>query len=632
MNQYTEHPTTFFKDLLLRQSYHIQKWNEQLFNETTRMNIEIALIEQSTPVNKDLLEAARYMCFKSYHRFKKNWHRANNNYTLQKGIEVHYLENDTSKPIIFEQFPDGNFSPCVCNDKKAFEEQCVHEIVVYRQKFMKNQFAKWHMRRECITCSSSPLTTISLGGTSNGIPIATEWIKNERKGPNPFNGCDDNYIHPKGCDGLGSGLGEYENISGFNDHGLNNESETYTPCSQLKVTSSTMHKLSGEFNGNWNKACEETQTKVFAIYLELNSLLMFDGKNPSMKLSPERSATVDKMFSDIVVNYQKSFLGKSGNFKPCNLSLNLPHKNILQKQPKSRLKPMREIESNRFKRVKKSVTTCTFCKVPGHQRTNCNRRIALQNEGTEYTMNNDVGVKIHYRSLINELESHSNIEPMHYGWEVLDQLDSRQGFRRLIIENAYSAVNEVGSISVPLRSMYFRITFLDKNAHAMIERIPTIISGSMLKFYLQKACEKVTPIYIYNKCALTRTTAIQENVNKGMYDSYKREQFANNQLSSCNQDTLKSPSIVSPYTNALNSPEIITPHSEANSPGSVSPFNDSLTSPGIELPDKGVNSQVGMYANFLGKKKGCLAGHCLEEEFLSNSGHGEPKRLLFDDI
>ena len=70
-------------------------------------------------------------------------------------------------------------------------------------------------------------------------------------------------------------------------------------------------------------------------------------------------------------------------------------------------------------------------KEPGHQRTNCSRRNALQNEGTEYTMNNDVGVKIHFRSLINDLESHSVIDPMCYEWKVLDHLDSRQGFRRL---------------------------------------------------------------------------------------------------------------------------------------------------------------------------------------------------------
>jgi hypothetical protein len=574
------------------------------------MNIEISLIEQSSPRNNELLEAARYMCFQSYNRFKKNWHRGNNNYTLQKGLEVHYLENDTSKPIIFEQYEDSSFSPCICNDKKAFEEQCVHEIVVYRQKFMKNLFANWHMRRECVTCSPSPLTTNS-NKISKEIPVATDWLKSERKGPNPFGECNNMLLHSNGCNTSGFLKGGSHHVTEYQDYGMNDTTESYTPCSQLKVTSSTMHKLSGEFNGNWNKASEETQTKVFAIYLELNSLLMFDGQNPSMKLSPERTATVDKMFSDIVVNYQKSFLGKSGNFQPVKLLLKSPHRNILQKQPKARLKPTQEIVSKRFKQVKKSVTTCTFCKEPGHQRTNCSRRIALQNEGTEYTMNNDVGMKIHFRSLINELESHSNIEPMHYGWEVLDQLDSRQGFRRMLIENAYSAIKQVGSVAVSLNSMYFRITFLDKNAHALNERIPTIISGSVLKFYLQKACEKVTPIYIYNKCALKRTTAVQENVDKAMIDPYKREQYGNTQLSTSNQETLKSPGMVSPYSDAL------------KSPGIVSPYIDALKSPGIVSPCKGVNPQIGMYATYLEKKRGCISGHCLEEEFNSNSGHGE---------
>ena len=629
INKYTEHPTTFFKDLLLRQSYHIQKWNEQLFNENRRMNIEIALIEQSSPVNNDLLEVARYMCFKSYQRFKKNWNRANNNYTLQKGLEVHYLENDTSKPIIFEQYPDGTFSPCVCNDKKAFEEQCVHEIVVYRQKFKKNLFAKWHMRRESITCSPSPHSKNDFVGHCKEVPTATEWITNRKKGPNPFNGNASSYIDSKECNLKESGADENQNVSDFNEDGLINNDETYTPCSQLKVSSSTMHKLSGEFIGNWNKASEETQTKVFAIYLELNSLLMFDGKNPSMKMSPDRAGSVDKMLGDIVVNYQKSFLGKSGNFKPCNLSLKLPHKNILQKQSKSRLKPIREIEAMRFKRVKKSITTCTFCKEPGHQRTNCNRRIALQNQGTEYTMNNDVGIKIHFRSLINELESHSNIEPMNYNWEVSLQLDSRQGFRRMIIENAYSAVNQVDSISVPLNSMYFRITFLDKNAHAIIERVPTIISGDMLKFYLRKACEKVTPIYIYNKCALGRTSVVKDNAKKRKYECYNKGHLANCQLSPSKQNPFLSPGIVSPYTKSSLSPGLVSPSSDTKSPKAASTYTETFSSPGIESTDMRTKSQIGLYAEFLSQKKG---GHRLEAEFNSNMGSIQSKKLHFDEI
>ena len=70
INQYTEHPTTFFKDLLLRQSFHIQKWNEQLYNENTKMKVEIALIEQTSPRNNELLEAARVLSYQSYQRFK----------------------------------------------------------------------------------------------------------------------------------------------------------------------------------------------------------------------------------------------------------------------------------------------------------------------------------------------------------------------------------------------------------------------------------------------------------------------------------------------------------------------------------------------------------------------------------
>ena len=210
------------------------------------------------------------------------------------------------------------------------------------------------------------------------------------------------------------------------------------------------------------------------------------------------------MFCDIVDNHKKSFgVGNmKKSFQPVNHSLTSPHHSILHRQPKARLKPRLEIERSKFKKRQKTIPACTFCKEQGHRTTNCEKRSVLQNSGTEYTLCNDDRCVVYLRSLIEDLEYHSCLQQMNFEWTTMDGIDTRYGYKNLIIEKAYSLQNRIYGQKVPISSMFFSIKFLDKNANIVEEEEATIITGSKLKFYCEKAFEKKHPTYIYNRCSM----------------------------------------------------------------------------------------------------------------------------------
>ena len=493
MNNYTEHPTTLFRDLLKRQSCHIKKWNEALFNEHTQIKIIIDKLERSSPINHQLLAAAKELCLKSFIRFNRNWHRGNDDYTLRKGNEVHYPSNETLKPRVFEQNADGSFSRCKCNDSLAFEEQCVHEIVLYRQTFKKNLFKDWHFRRECITCSTNPLIGndhhSSFNSNSQFGQTVNEHLTATRIGKDPFMTESKDHRNYNECDS-----------SGKNG---NDKSYFSEKVNLPKVSQSEIYKLQAEISGNLKNCDDTTATKVYALLLEINSVVMFNGQKPSNFIGSNDSRSLEKMFCDIVQNHKKSFgIGNRNCFQPVNLSLTSPHQSVLQKQPKARLKPRMEIEKTKFKKRRKTIPACTFCKEQGHRTTNCEKRSVLQNNGTEYTLCNDDRFIVYLRSLVEDLESYSTLQRMNYEWATIDGIDTRGGFKSLIIEKAYSLESRVYGHKVPISSMFFSIKFLDNNANIIEEREPTIITGSKLYYYFQKAFDKKHPTYIYNTCSV----------------------------------------------------------------------------------------------------------------------------------
>ena len=72
---YCEEPHTLVKDLFQRQKCHINKWNEELYNDYLKMHIEENSFYAST--HPALVSANSCVSLLSYGRFKKRVLRLN---------------------------------------------------------------------------------------------------------------------------------------------------------------------------------------------------------------------------------------------------------------------------------------------------------------------------------------------------------------------------------------------------------------------------------------------------------------------------------------------------------------------------------------------------------------------------
>ena len=66
------------------------------------------------------------------------------------------MNSESVSPKQFTILQNGNYSRCNCRSSVNFEQQCVHEIALYRMQFKDNLFAHWHHRRDKIDSSSLP--------------------------------------------------------------------------------------------------------------------------------------------------------------------------------------------------------------------------------------------------------------------------------------------------------------------------------------------------------------------------------------------------------------------------------------------------------------------------------------------
>lgn len=156
-NQYCEHPTTLFRDLIKRADEHIVIGNEQLNNEREMLICEKRNIQlTSEHDNIELLKASDVLCYKSFLRFKDNVKKANLYYFDKNNLQVIRINHVDSDPRCFFRNEIGEYSRCNCKDAIQYQEQCVHEIVLHHYLFKKELFDQWHYRRDYITSSPLP--------------------------------------------------------------------------------------------------------------------------------------------------------------------------------------------------------------------------------------------------------------------------------------------------------------------------------------------------------------------------------------------------------------------------------------------------------------------------------------------
>ena len=398
VSEYTEHPATMFRDLLSRQANHIKKWNEKLFNQGNEMKVEMNRLLQSSPRNGILEKAAGYLCLPSYYRFKEAVIRSKDYVSYSTEDEEGNVEcivqskrYDSAPPRSFKLKSDGFYSRCTCARRKGFQEQCVHEIIVY-EGFVHLLFAEWHKKRSCVTCSESPvMSDMNIHSIEPSLPTLLQERMSQRKS------CKLS-LTPV------SKKVEYSSDSSHDD-------------TSRDVTYREWQKVQRELDGAFRNAGSTTKTKVMALQLEIRNALHLDGQVVSSSLVKNDinfGSNVDDVFQNIVNNYRKSFSPQKGNFNPLQRSIAIPSHAVRSRQPHKRLLPMSERVGSSFRKNKKVKPTCGFCREENHRIGTCPKKDRFKSVGEEFVLCNDSKSKYACRQLIDKLETCRNVLPWDY--------------------------------------------------------------------------------------------------------------------------------------------------------------------------------------------------------------------------
>jgi hypothetical protein len=507
VSEYTEHPATMFRDLLIRQSCHIKKWNVELFNQQNKMKVELNRLVQSSPRNVCLEKAAKYLCLLSYERFKEACSRrkeyVSHHHEDEKGnIEclVQSKRYDDAPPRRFKLEGNGFFSRCNCHRRISFQDQCVHEIAVY-DAFVPFLFAKWHKRRLTVSCSDA------LPGDSHEtidtIPISNAVDHDAMVSVN-------NVKCRKGSDGMR----EKRAITSVNtaDHDVSSDylsmSEPFSDISYRE-----WQKVQREVDGAFMNAGKETKTKVMALQIEIRNALHLDGniKQSSLTINnDETSCDVDAAFQSIILNYRKSFTPIKGNFNPVNRSLVIPNRNVRARQPNKRLMPMSERICTEVKKSKKIKASCGFCRQENHRISTCPKKEKLKSHGEEFILFNDPTAKYHHQHLIQCLETCRTVSQWDYRLNAHTDIDVSKGYKHMIIHQSFSFVNCATEPRVNIRSMFFRIGFLDGFGNEMEESGKMFFTGEALERFLYNCTRRSRQgkIFVYNRCSTGSSNAL----------------------------------------------------------------------------------------------------------------------------
>ena len=500
VSEYTEHPATMFRDLLIRQSHHINKWNSELFNQGNMLRVEMNRLIQKSPREPCLEKAAGFLCLLSYYRFKDAFSRSTDYVSHQSEDEEGNVECcvqskrfDTAPPRVFKLQSDGFFSRCTCHNRISYQEQCVHEIVVY-EGFVQLLFAEWHKRRNNVNCSEA-VHQPKFGEKIDSSDLqqsVDEGLREAKVGCNPFSTVAQDSEEFNRPENLSESNNDYSSDSGSRPH-----------CSD--ITYREWQKVQREVDGAFMNAGNRTKTKVMALQLEIRNALHLDGNIESTQLGCEEtnsSLLVDEAFQDIVVNYRKSFTPQKGNFNPVNRSLVIPNRKVRARQPHKRLMPMSERTCIGIKRAKKIKPTCGFCRQENHRILTCPKKEKLKSLGDEFVLYNLPNAKFHLQRLIENLESCRNVSRWDYRTNAHDDIDISRGYKHIIIHESFSFIDCGSEPRTNIRSMFFRIGLLDGSGNETEEDGPMFFTGEGLERFLYNATKRSRQgkVFVYDRC------------------------------------------------------------------------------------------------------------------------------------
>lgn len=330
-------------------------------------------------------------------------------------------------------------------------------------------FADWHKRRNYVNCSDAVNDSQIENeiDSSAGYKSVQKGLHDTKIGHNPFSNKQNEITEFKAGDNLSAGNIDYSSDSSSRLH-----------CSD--ITYREWQKVQREVDGAFMNAGNRTKTKVMALQLEIRNALHLDGNIDSTKLVCDDEGSyskIDEAFHSIVANYRKSFTPLKGNFNPVKRSLVIPNRHVRARQPNKRLMPMSERICTGIKRAKKIKPTCGFCREENHRISTCPKKEKLKTLGEEFVLYNDATAKYQRQHLIEQLEKCRNVSRWDYGTNAHEDIDISRGYKHIIIHQSFSFVDCFTEPRLNIRSMFFRIGFLDGSGNEIEE------DGAMFFFW-----------------------------------------------------------------------------------------------------------------------------------------------------
>ena len=511
VNTYKEKPLTLIKDVIHRQAKHITKWNRSLFNE----NREMKIVESRLANNGDekpLKEAAAFLNKRSYSRFANNWQKARRECFLVGGDTVKSIADPEGRGKKFLQADDGKYLRCGCKNQIGFEEQCVHEIVLFGCQFKKNLFATWHERRKQVTSSPIPA---HLRSQDN----------NEEEIGKLINEVSDNHIDQTDrihqIEEVNSPMTEKNS---FSYHEQNKKATSFN------ATQSDFFRIQKEVNGCLRYCDQEVLNKVLAIELELLDVIKYNNQACST-INDHKS--IDECFEKIIRNFKKSFNPSKRSFLPQRRELVhkhslAPNHEIQKSLPQKRLKTKQEIIRMGYhnKQKRKATQRCSFCSSPSHKVTSCPKKESYIKGSNAYVLHlnsNDfnledtvkegieknlklvqkVGLTGVLKHLTHNMESRNMVLKVAYTEDSTER-KSREEYEKELKDNVpifYERMTDhMDAMWKETRSIHnyvFGVFLLDCFGECSSEM--HLISGMALETFIRNAAKKKNKTYLFDE-------------------------------------------------------------------------------------------------------------------------------------
>lgn len=461
LSVYKENPHTLVKDLFQRQAVHINKFNQELYNQKIRLDTEKQRFNGST--HKALVSAIDCLCLNSYEKFKSRVSRLSE-YEMVEISDNHRVVK--SKKYVsatpkhcYRSGNDGHFSCQSCEGSIAFQEQCEHSLMSNDEIFIESHFENRHLRRDVCHGSYSSSDDISESSYSNDDTQTQEFGSNHNE--------DDD-----------STSSVFEFSQDQADRYENEDiAQSKSNNSTKALSFSEVRDIFDEILSHYDKCPTNVKFALGSIAISLKNMSQSDGKDNGL-FDKEPTLLDDNelstMMTELIHAHKNSFLPSQNAFIPSSKRSNDSRKSSHSNHSnKKRLKPMREEHrkksSNSTCSAKKSPSTlvaqintkaikqCSFCgsRESGDNFGNCKRRKELQNTAVEYPF---CATEHGFDWLLRRFEHDQPFMTPNVVGNLLTNMSSAKG-KHVYIHHVWSTNIHIG---MSIRDMCFEISFLNK--------------------------------------------------------------------------------------------------------------------------------------------------------------------------